>query len=159
MEKDLFPSRGEALPTADYAPRMEHSPEGGCGCDGDGHEVGHHHDHGGYTHGLNTEHDGHCHGHGGHGHPRGGSCESQFPAETPCGGCVGFEGCGPDSWGLCEYPLAMVYAPCQMFRGLYDPDTALSRGTLFTELDLPLGSNCGSHTSLACSCRGERSKS
>ena len=139
MEKDLFPSRGEALPTVDYAPRMEHSPEGGCGCGGNGHEVGHQHDHDGHT--------------------PGGGCGCQLPAEAPCGGCVGFEGCGPDSWGLCEYPLAMVYAPCQMFRGLYDPDTALSRGTLFTELDLPLGSNCGSHTSLACSCRGERSKS
>ncbi|MBO5110305.1 MAG: spore coat associated protein CotJA [Clostridia bacterium] len=32
----------------------------------------------------------------------------------------------------------MVYAPCQRFEGLYDPDTALLRGTLFSELDLPL---------------------
>ena len=70
-------------------------------------------------------------------------------------GCRGHEGCGADSWGLSEYPLAMVYAPCQAFRGLYDPQNALSRGTLFSELDLPLGRReCGLTT--ACSCRGER---
>ena len=38
--------------------------------------------------------------------------------EHACGCCVGYEGCGPDSWGLSEYPLAMVYAPCQAFRAL-----------------------------------------
>ena len=51
----------------------------------------------------------------------------------------GFDGCGADSFGLAEHPLAMVYAPCQAFRALYDPDTALGRGTLFCELDLPVG--------------------
>lgn len=34
-------------------------------------------------------------------------------------------------------PLAMVYAPSQTFQNLYEPDEALSRGTLFAELDLP----------------------
>lgn len=34
-------------------------------------------------------------------------------------------------------PLAMVYCPKQAFRKLYEPDVALSRGTLFAELDLP----------------------
>ena len=34
--------------------------------------------------------------------------------------------------------LAMVYSPCQFFRGLYSPMEALSRGTLFEELDKPL---------------------
>ncbi len=57
--------------------------------------------------------------------------------------CQGHEGCGPDSWGLTNYPLAMVYAPCQMFGSLYDTDTALRRGTLFSELDLPLGCSEG----------------
>ena len=47
--------------------------------------------------------------------------------------------CGEDSWGLNDYPLAMVYAPCQAFRNLYDTDTALTQGTLFSELYLPLG--------------------
>ncbi len=61
----------------------------------------------------------------------------------PCGRSEG--GCPAGSWGLSEYPLAMVYAPCQDFRGLYDPATALSRGTLFTELDLPLGGCAGCH--------------
>lgn len=34
--------------------------------------------------------------------------------------------------------LAMVYAPHQAFRDLYDKEEALSRGTLFRELDKPL---------------------
>ena len=33
--------------------------------------------------------------------------------------------------------LAMVYCPRQAFCNLYEPDVALSRGTLFSELDLP----------------------
>lgn len=61
-------------------------------------------------------------------------------------GCIGHEGCPEGGWGLCDHPLGMVYAPCQYFRGLYDPDTALSRGTLFEALDLPLevvsGASC-----------------
>lgn len=41
-------------------------------------------------------------------------------------------------------PLAMVYSPRQCFSALYDEDTALSRGTLFSELDLPFdGKKCG----------------
>ena len=44
---------------------------------------------------------------------------------------------GDSSWGLREYPLAMVYSPYQVFRETYTPDTALQRGTLFSELDLP----------------------
>ena len=123
MEKDLFPSRGDALRLADFAPPADRVPDAGCDCGGDEHD---HHDH----------HD----GHGGCGY-----------------GCVGYEGCGPDSWGLCEYPLAMVYAPCQTYRGLYDPATALSHGTLFTELDLPLGgTDGGAFTTDGCSCRAER---
>jgi hypothetical protein len=121
---------------------MERVPDGECGCGGS-HDGGHHH---------GPHHDGHD-------HPHGGGCGCQIPTDTSCGGCAGYEGCGADSWGLCEYPLAMVYAPCQSFRGLYDPDTALSRGTLFTELDLPLGKDSGGLTSLACSCRRERSQS
>ena len=90
------------------------------------------------------------HDHGGCG------CGGSHTHENGGGGCVGYEGCGHDSWGLCEYPLAMVYAPCQMFRGLHDPATALSRGTLFTELDLPLGrEGCGT-IALSCACGRER---
>ncbi len=40
-------------------------------------------------------------------------------------------------WGLHGYPAAMVYSPYQVFHEVYTPDTALSRGTLFAELDLP----------------------
>ena len=36
-------------------------------------------------------------------------------------------------------PLAMVYAEKQSFRELYDIKEALKRGTLFKELDFPLG--------------------
>lgn len=66
-----------------------------------------------------------------------------------------------DSWGVCDYPLAMVYAPVQAFRGLYDPRVALSRGTMFCELDLPLeavanGRNTGGCSSGACDVRGGR---
>ncbi len=53
------------------------------------------------------------------------------------------------TWGLENYPLASVYAPLQVFRNLYDRDTALMKGTIFTELDLPFmgqtvmkGGNC-----------------
>jgi hypothetical protein len=53
--------------------------------------------------------------------------------------------------------MAMVYAPCQVFRALYDPATALHRGTLFTELDLPLGGmDGGAFVTEGCSCRAER---
>ena len=56
-------------------------------------------------------------------------------------------GCGSSTaearWGIKGYPLSMVYAPLQEWRSLYDLDTALKRGTLFSELDLPfLGSGC-----------------
>ena len=33
--------------------------------------------------------------------------------------------------------LAMVYAPKQIFKDLYEPNEALERGTLFRALDLP----------------------
>lgn len=35
--------------------------------------------------------------------------------------------------------LAMVYSPCQVWRGIYAPDMALRRGTMFKELDKPWG--------------------
>ena len=70
--------------------------------------------------------------------------------------CVGYEGCGKDSWGLSGHPLAMVFSPCQSFCALYDPATALCRGTLFTELDLPLGRAEGAFTTQDCTCRTER---
>ena len=48
------------------------------------------------------------------------------------------------TWGLEGYPVAMVYAPLQRFDHIYDPDTAMKRGTIFEELDLPFkGSDTG----------------
>ena len=127
MEKQLFPLRESDLPLADL-------PAAGLNPRMD--RVPEDHGHGnGCGCGISDGHDGHHH-------------------HSGCG-CVGYEGCGPDSWGLCEYPLAMVYSPCQVFRGLYDPDTALHRGTLFGELDLPLGGEGGFGTA-ECACRGER---
>ena len=55
--------------------------------------------------------------------------------KKPCN--MGEEGRG-NGWGLYEYPLAMVYAPYQSFRNIYKCGEALERGTLFSELDLPL---------------------
>ncbi|MBQ7173054.1 MAG: spore coat associated protein CotJA [Clostridia bacterium] len=42
--------------------------------------------------------------------------------------------CTPLPGGL---PLAMVYSPKQPFENLYEPMEGLSRGTLFSALDLP----------------------
>ena len=38
---------------------------------------------------------------------------------------------------LSELPIAMAYVPWQEWRDIYNPDRALSRGTIFEELDLP----------------------
>ena len=38
---------------------------------------------------------------------------------------------------LLGMPLAMVYSPEQAFENLYEPDEGLSRGTIFTALDMP----------------------
>ena len=127
MEKQLFPLRESDLPPADL-PAAGLNPRMDRAPEDHGHGNG-------CGCGISDGHDGHHH-------------------HSGCG-CVGYEGCGPDSWGLCEYPLAMVYSPCQVFRGLYDPDTALHRGTLFGELDLPLGGEGGLCTA-EHACRGER---
>lgn len=47
-------------------------------------------------------------------------------------------GCNNDC--LYGQSLAMVYSPCQEFKGLYDVSEALCRGTLFSELYKPF---CG----------------
>ncbi len=57
-----------------------------------------------------------------------------------------------EGWGLSNHPLAMVYAPCQGFHSLYDLDTALVRGTLFSELDLPLEAVGGNRGSVCGGC-------
>ena len=64
-----------------------------------------------------------------------------------------------DGWGLASHPLSMVYAPCQSFHSLYDVDTALARGTLFSELDLPLEVVEGNYgASGCCLCRKSGAK-
>ncbi len=78
--------------------------------------------------------------------------EMNNPVCNPCArGTRGVEGaqsnrkpCNPEGdkrgngWGLYEYPLAMVYAPYQTFRDIYKCHDALTHGTLFSELYLPL---------------------
>ena len=62
--------------------------------------------------------------------------------ELPQCSCeIAGRGCGSatkrNTWGIANYPPAMVYSPMQEWRELYDLDTALNRGTIFKELDLP----------------------
>lgn len=47
--------------------------------------------------------------------------------------------CGHEypGWGLSDHPLAMAYAPLQIWREVYDPEIGLAHGTLFSELNLP----------------------
>jgi hypothetical protein len=51
-------------------------------------------------------------------------------------GCYGKENNG--RYGLHDRPVGSVYAPLQNFDCLYDLERALCRGTLFSDLDLPL---------------------
>ena len=62
------------------------------------------------------------------------TCENGCDSDTnekPSDSCMGI------SWGLSGYPLASVYAPLQSFENIYDTETAIKRGTVFKELDLP----------------------
>lgn len=61
--------------------------------------------------------------------------------------CVTDPARGKNGWGLKDFPLGMVYAPLQEWRGLFDLETAYSRGTLFRELDLPFTAYAGSGAS------------
>ena len=58
-----------------------------------------------------------------------------IPAPT----CPDTGHCGGENggWGLHDHPLAMAYAPLQLWREAYDPEMSLERGTMFAELDLP----------------------
>ena len=58
---------------------------------------------------------------------------------------------GGHSWGLVDYPLAMVYSPLQEFCELYELDEALKCGTLFKQLDLPF---MGESVAKGGCCRG-----
>ena len=63
-------------------------------------------------------------------------CDGSLPENNAQGqtdSCID----GDMGWGLRAHPLAMVYSPLQEFHELYEPDMALERGTLFSELDLP----------------------
>ncbi|MCQ2354694.1 MAG: spore coat associated protein CotJA [Clostridia bacterium] len=65
-------------------------------------------------------------------------------------------GCGTNAesrYGIDGRPVGSVYAPLQNFEGLYDTCRGLSRGTIFSALDLPLMSACGgSGRGCGCGC-------
>ncbi|MBQ9780587.1 MAG: spore coat associated protein CotJA [Clostridia bacterium] len=85
---------------------------------------------------------------------------SRENAVSDCGcnhACPWASNCS-DGWGLANHPLAMVYSPCQGFHSLYDPDTALKRGTLFTELDLPLEVVGGGNNTVCGGCARSANK-
>lgn len=42
-----------------------------------------------------------------------------------------------------QFPVAMAYVPWQEFKNMYEPDKALSAGTIFPELDLPFWAGRG----------------
>lgn len=56
---------------------------------------------------------------------------SQPPAGCGCG-CTNETGCSMDA-----LPVAMAYVSWQNWQNVYDPETALCRGTIFPCLDLP----------------------
>ena len=60
------------------------------------------------------------------------ACEAPRFAKCGCG-----EPIQEPSWGLKTQPLASVYSVLQSWNEIYDLDTALKRGTIFKELDLP----------------------
>lgn len=49
----------------------------------------------------------------------------------------GNAGCAKSKWAVYNNPLGSVYAPYQVWKNLYSEEKALSRGTMFEELDLP----------------------
>lgn len=54
------------------------------------------------------------------------------------GGCDGVAPCPtPMTKFPASTPIAMMYVPYQEWETPYDPDLALSRGTIFPSLDLP----------------------
>ena len=61
---------------------------------------------------------------------------------------------GKHSWGLENHPLAMVYSPLQSFDNLFDMDTALNKGTMFCELDLPFMGESVYNSGKGGCCRG-----
>lgn len=90
---------------------------------------------------------------------RSGSC-SQNKTSDRCSDVSGY-GCekksdcsAKHSWGLENYPLAMVYSPLQKFDNLFDIDTALNKGTLFCELDLPFMGESVYNSGKGGCCRG-----
>lgn len=91
-------------------------------------------------------------------HPATPSCPSDKP---PCAPACPLPTCCPTEWGLYGYPLATVYVPMQEFCRIYDTDTALSRGTLFRDLDKPFyGKHCNGNDDdkgEGCRCRTGRS--
>lgn len=77
--------------------------------------------------------------------------------EAPCALCRGTEKMNSShsssrtTWGLTSYPLASMYAPLQEWRNVYETELALSKGTMFRELELPFV--CGNKRGGSCNGR------
>ena len=71
---------------------------------------------------------------------------SSYPSEPFLRGGYGED--TPHSWGLVDYPLAMVYSPVQSWQNVYCVEEGFMTGTIFRELDKPFygprchGGNC-----------------
>ena len=65
---------------------------------------------------------------------------AQAQSRPLCDGSVAPAEAGGCPTSLYAPAIAMVYAPKQCWRNLFDPATGLSHGTIFKELVLPLGS-------------------
>ena len=73
--------------------------------------------------------------------------DTNVTSRRRCDGSLRDDGNGGSTarygWGLHDHPLAMVFSPYQHWRKTYTPEVALAKGTLFSELDLPLEvTNC-----------------
>ena len=79
-----------------------------------------------------------------------GSAAPKGKDDTPCPSHTPPVSQAHDKWGLAGYPLASVYAPLQEFDNLYDADTALRKGTLFSELYLPFAGESVAMTGGCC---------
>jgi len=68
--------------------------------------------------------------------------QNMRPQQPPVHTTPAPKACCEDHPHLHPTSLAMVYSPTQAFAKLYEPSKALTRGTLFAELDKPFTGKC-----------------
>lgn len=80
---------------------------------------------------------------------RSGTCDSCEKSYTESYGTMDGYACGYErTWGLMGYPVGIVFASLQRFDNIHDLDTAMKKGTIFAELDLPF--ECGNSKKGGC---------